>query len=93
MCGLVDNELIKVMNYELVKEIWDKLKRIHEGDVKIKEVKLQTYWAQFESLKMNEDENIEVYMLRVNEVINAIRSLREKIEDSVIVKKVLRSLS
>jgi len=41
---------------------------------------------------MNEDENIEAYMLSVNEVINAIRGLGEEIEDLVIVKKVLRSL-
>jgi len=47
---------------------------------------------QFESLNMNEDENIEAYMLRFNEVINAIRGLGEEIEDSVIVKKVLCSL-
>jgi len=37
--------------------------------MKIKEAKLQTHRVQFESLKMNEDENIEAYMLRVNEVI------------------------
>jgi len=41
---------------------------------------------------MNEDDNIEAYMIRVNEVINAIRGLGEKIEDSIIVKKILRSL-
>jgi len=41
---------------------------------------------------MFEDENIEVYMLRVNEVIKVIRGIREKIEDSIIVKKILRSL-
>ena len=60
--------------------------------MKIKEAKLQTHRMQFESLKMNKDENIEAYMLRVNEVINEIKGLREDIEDSVIVKKVLRSL-
>lgn len=43
MCGLVDNKLVKVKNYELVNEIWDKLKSIHEGDVNIKEAKLQTH--------------------------------------------------
>lgn len=36
---------------------------------------------------MNEDEKMEAYILRVNEVINAIRGLREEIEDLVIVKK------
>jgi len=41
---------------------------------------------------MNEDEDIVAYMLKVNEVINAIRGLGETIEDKIIVKKVLRSL-
>jgi len=93
MYGLVDRELVKVMNYESAKEIWDKLKSIHERDMKIEEAKLQTHRTQFESLKMNEDENIEAYKLRVNEVINMIRGLGEKIEDSVILKKVLHSLT
>lgn len=43
-------------------------------------------------LKMNEDEAMESYMLRVNEIINAIRKLGEEIDDSIIIKKVLRSL-
>ena len=41
--GLVDSELVKVMTCKTAKEIWDKLQSIHEGDEKIKEVKLQTY--------------------------------------------------
>ena len=52
MCRYVDRELVKVMNCELEKEIWDKLKSIHDGDMKIKEAKLQTHQMQFESLKM-----------------------------------------
>jgi len=34
------------------KKKWDKLKSIHEGDMKINEAKLQTHRVQFESLKM-----------------------------------------
>ena len=83
--------MTKVMTCTSAKEIWDKLKSIHEGDVKIKEVKLQTHRAKFEGLKMN-GESIEEYMHRVSEIVNAIRGLGEKIEDFVIVKKVLRSL-
>lgn len=44
------------------------------------------------SLKMNEDENIEAYMLTVNKFINMIRGLEDKIKYSIMVKKVLRSL-
>jgi len=92
MCRLVDSEMTKVMTCTSAKEIWDKLKSIHEGDVKIKEVKLQTHKAKFEGLKMNGDESIEEYMHRVSEIVNAIWGLGEKIEDSIIVKKVLHSL-
>ncbi|XP_043705467.1 transcription initiation factor TFIID subunit 11-like [Telopea speciosissima] len=92
MSGLVDSELVKVMGCTIAKQIWDKLYSVCEGDAKIKEAKPQTYRAQFECLKMAEDETIEAYMLRVNEAINAIRGLGEEIKDPMIVKKVLRSL-
>jgi len=36
---------------------------------------------------MNEDENIESYMLIANEDINAIRGLGEEIEDLIIIKR------
>ncbi|XP_043710374.1 uncharacterized protein LOC122659308 [Telopea speciosissima] len=92
MSGLVDSELLKVMGCTTAKQIEDKLCSVHEGDGKIKEAKLQTHRAQFKCLKMAEDETIKAYMLRVNEVVNAIRGLGEEIKDPVIVKKVLRSL-
>ena len=66
MYGLVDSELVKVMICKTTKQIWDKLKSIHEGDDKIKEAKLQTHRAQFEGLNLNEDEIVKYYMLRVN---------------------------
>ena len=91
-CGLSNSELVKVMNCKTAKEIWDKLKSVYEGDEKIKEAKLQTHQSQFEMLKMNKDENIDAYMLRVNEVVNAIRGLGEEIKEPALVKKILRSL-
>jgi uncharacterized protein YxeA len=41
---------------------------------------------------MKDDENIASYFLQVDETVNAIIGLREEIEESVIVQKVLRSL-
>ncbi|XP_043716271.1 uncharacterized protein LOC122664495 [Telopea speciosissima] len=79
------------MGYTIAKQIGTSCS-VHDGDAKMKEVKLKTHRAQFECLKMTDDETIEAYMLRVNEVVNAIRGLGEEIKDPVIVKKVLRSL-
>jgi hypothetical protein len=92
LSGLVETVFVKVMHCETTKEIWDKLKNIYEGDDKVKVAKLQTYRGQFENLKMEEEENIETYFLRVDGIVNIIRGLGEKIEELVIVQKILRSL-
>jgi hypothetical protein len=42
---------------------------------------------------MKEDENISTYFLRVDETMNEIIGLGEEIEESMIVQKVLRSLT
>jgi hypothetical protein len=41
---------------------------------------------------MNETKDIETYLLRVDEVFNAIRGLGEDLNESLVVQKVLRSL-
>ena len=43
-------------------------------------------------MEMKEDEEIAAYFLRVNEIVNTMRGLGEKIENSVIVQKIFRSL-
>ena len=41
---------------------------------------------------MKEEENIAAYFLQVDEIVNIIRGLGEKVEEPVIVQKILRSL-
>jgi hypothetical protein len=41
---------------------------------------------------MNEDETVSKYFLRVEELVNAMKGLGEKIEDTFLVQKILRSL-
>ena len=85
LSGLTETVFVKVMHCETAKEIWDKLRNIYEGDDKIKGAKLQTYRAQFENLKMKEEENIAAYFLRVDEIVNIIKGLGEKVDEQVIV--------
>jgi hypothetical protein len=44
------------------------------------------------NLKIFEKEDIATYLLRVDEVVNAIRGLGEELDESLVVQKVLRSL-
>eukprot|EP00253_Pinus_taeda_P025126 PITA_25126 len=80
------------MNCNFAKEVWDNLISLYDGDSKVKKAKLQTHRRQFESLKVDDDEDIVSYFLRVAKVVNSLKGLEENIEESIIVQKVLTSL-
>jgi hypothetical protein len=90
--GLAEAEFVKVMHLDTAKAMWDKLINSYEGNEKVKDAKLQTYRLKFEQLKMNEDETISKYFLRVEELVNAMKGLGENFDDSLLVQKILRSL-
>jgi hypothetical protein len=90
--GLTEVEFVKVMHLQTAKEMWDKLISNYEGNEKVKYAKLQTFRLKFEQLKMNEDETVSKYFLRVEELVNAMKGLSEKFEESLLVHKILRSL-
>ena len=80
LSGLTNSIFTKFMSCKTAKQAWAKLKIIYEGAYKFKESKIQTYKGKFETQKMKEDENIGEYLLRVNEVVNAIRGLGGKLK-------------
>ena len=71
------------MQCKPTKHAWEKLKCVYEGVSKVKKSKLQTYKGQFESLKMKEEENIAEYLLRVDEIVNAIRGIGGEIKEKL----------
>ena len=64
-----------------------------EGTKKVKDTKLQMLTTQFEELKMSEDKSFDSFYGKLNEVVIGKFNLGEKMEDSKIVRKILRSLS
>jgi len=61
--GISVLEFTKVMNYDSAKEMLDKLIAIYDGDSKAKKAKLQAHRRQFESLKMDDEEDIATFFL------------------------------
>jgi len=59
----------------------------------VKEVKLQTLSIEFENLKMRETLKALNYYVRVKEIMNKMLTLRETLENLVVIKKILRSLT
>ena len=58
----------------------------------MKATKLQVYRAQFENIKMNEEEDVTIFLLKVVEIVNDMKYLGETIRECVIVQKILISL-
>ena len=90
--SLSKDVFVKVMHCSSSKEVWDKLKNTYHGNDRVKEAKIQHLKSRFEDLKMGNDEKVEDYLLKIDETVNGIRGLGEKIDDIDVVKKVLRSL-
>ena len=86
---LAESKFVKFMHSHSTKDTWDKFQNLYEGDDKVKKEKLQTHRRQFESLKMKEQENIIAYFLHVDEIVNTIKGLFEKDDETIIVKKCL----
>lgn len=72
--------------------MWDKLVRNYEGHNKVKKEKLQTFQRQFESLKMNDEEDFVAYFLWVDEVVNSLKGFGKEVKEVTYVQKKLRSL-
>ena len=89
---LTESEFVKVMQLNTTKEIWDKIILRYEGDAKVKSAKLQTLRIEYENLKMHSNESIASFFLRLDDIVNHMRNMGEKITDSTLVEKFLRSL-
>ena len=85
MSGLAEAEFVKVMHLESMKQMWDKLVSSYEGNEKVKDAKLQTYRLKFEQLKMNEDETVSKYFLRIEQTVNSMKGLGENIDEASLV--------
>ena len=76
----------------IAKEAWEILETTYEGMKKVKNTKLQMLTTQFEELKMSEDESFDSFYSKLNQVVVGKFNLGEKMVDSKIVRKILRSL-
>ena len=64
----------------------------YEGTKKVKDTKIQMLTTRFEELKMSEDVSFDSFYSKLNEVVVGKFNLGENMEDSKIVRKILRSL-
>jgi len=69
------------------------LSREFRGDKKVRVVKLQAVKADFEYLRMSENESLDGYLAKFFVTVNNLKSLGENVLENRIVQKLLMSLS
>lgn len=83
----------KIIEEEITKEARAKLKKLYDGDEKLKRVMLQTLRKKFEMNQMKEDESVSEFFSRVVLLINQMKACGESNNNLQKIEKVLRSLT
>ncbi|XP_019430017.1 PREDICTED: uncharacterized protein LOC109337494, partial [Lupinus angustifolius] len=86
---IVETILVK----DTSKQIWESMKNKFEGNARVKGSHLQALRREFETLEMKTGEGVSKYFLRVLTIANKMRIYREQMKDTIVLEKILRSLS
>ncbi|XP_073017755.1 uncharacterized protein [Primulina eburnea] len=81
-----------ITNCTSAKSSWDTLQRHCEGSESVRRTRLRILTSKFETIKMEESENILDYDRRLREIANETFSIGDSISKKRLVSKVLRSL-
>ncbi|XP_057833888.2 uncharacterized protein LOC131044553 [Cryptomeria japonica] len=85
------NVFNKVIGAKLAKEIWENLKSVFEGDEKTKQAKITNLKHKFENARISDDESIEDYIHRLNEIVNALSGIGGTLEESEVMMKIMET--
>ncbi|XP_074290249.1 uncharacterized protein LOC141616980 [Silene latifolia] len=75
------------------KDIWDAMKRKYQGNARAKRVMLQGLREDFDGLRMKKGESVDDFFSRMMAIVNKMRIHGKKKDDSIVVDKILRSLT
>ncbi|CAN6707037.1 unnamed protein product [Malus baccata var. baccata] len=91
--GAVSDEIFPWISHEETsKGAWDILMQEFNGDKQVRSVKLQVLHKEFEYTRMRDDESLSVYLTKLFDLINQMRSYGEELSRERIVQKLLISL-
>ncbi|CAL9001231.1 unnamed protein product [Prunus brigantina] len=91
--GAVSNAIFpRISHEETSKGAWSILQQEYHGDKQVRSVKLQGLRREFEYTRMRDDESLSVYLKKLFDLINQMRSYGEELSRERIVQKLLISL-
>lgn len=84
--------ILQVGELDTAKKVWEAIRARHVGAERVKEARLQTLMAEFDRIKMKDDEKIDDFVGKLSEISAKSQALGESFEESKLVKKFLKSL-
>ncbi|CAL9003906.1 unnamed protein product [Prunus brigantina] len=91
--GAVSDQIFpRIVNEETSKVAWDILKQEFRGDKQVRSVKLQGLRREFEYTRMKDNESFSVYVAKLFDLINQMKSYGEELPRERVVQKLLISL-
>lgn len=90
--GIPEEMLLSLAEKKTAKEAWAAIKTLCMGAERVKAAKVQTLKAEFESLNMKDADQLEDFCMKLNGIVTNIRVLGETMEESYVVKKLLRAV-
>ncbi|KAI9177638.1 hypothetical protein LWI28_017655 [Acer negundo] len=90
----IDRTILEtILNKETAKAIWDSMRQKYQGSTKVKRAQLQALRREFEILSMKESEKVNEYFARTLTIANKMKAHGERMEQSMIIEKILRSMT
>ncbi|XP_074363890.1 uncharacterized protein LOC141705647 [Apium graveolens] len=77
---------------ETAKEVWEAIKVMCQGAEHVKNAKIQTLKAEFESLSMKDSDSLDDFCLKITGMVTNIRALGEAVAEAYVVMKILRAI-
>ncbi|GJS30316.1 zinc finger, CCHC-type containing protein [Tanacetum coccineum] len=90
--GIPEDLLLSLSEKKSAKEAWEALKTMFMGADRVKTARIQTLKAEFESLNMKESEGVDEFAVKVSNIVSTMRALGDTVEESYVVKKLLRAV-
>ena len=90
----IDHSILEtIVSKDTSKQICDSMKKKYQGSTRAKRQQLQALRSEFETLQMKYGESVLDYFSRVMTIINKMRIHSDKIEEVIIVEKILRTMA
>ncbi|KAD4982647.1 hypothetical protein E3N88_19318 [Mikania micrantha] len=90
--SIPEDLVLQVSQFTTAKAIWDALKTRYVGVDRVREARLETIHAEFESLKMGSQETIEAFASKIQQIVSKANTLGHAFEEKKLVQKLLRSV-